>query len=1074
MDTVKQTPKQLSAGTLSKPWILVLLTGQTFFYALTLSLLEIAGTALFLVDFGAEKLPYVYLAIALFVSLLSYGYTQLQKQWPLTQVSTTAVLSFGMFCFLAWLGLIGPGWRWISFALMVIFALGYQMIFVVVGGQAGRLFDVRQMKRLFPIVLTGFTVGFMAGGLILPLLTRLLPRTENLLLVAATSMLLGLLLLRLTIYRFGPMLTQTAHTPSQRPALSLPQLLHKPYIRSIFLYQMLSAAGTQLILFIFLDQTALIFPAVEDLAQFFGRFTIALNLLLILFLATPAGFLLNRFGLRLGLTANPGVIALIVVIMLGVGIPLGEGIRLLFWLAVGGRILDIMLSIGTTAPAIKATYQALPPSERPIVETAVEGIGVPIAFGLTGLILLLFNTVSGFTFAFLVIFTAVVTAFWFTAGVRVYRRYGHALQHALRRRFLDETTLTLADGSSLAVIERFLQRNTVSDVRLALDVLEAADHKSVDPHLIRLVEHVEPTIRSEALLRIERRRVAMALLTVKARLQAESDPTVKGAALQALCALTEAENVEAIIPYLDDQNPDVRLGAMVGLLRYGSIPGILAAGQRLAALETATDPDERAFAAQVVGQAGLASFYQPLVALLTDEYLSVRRAALLASGNLGHARLTHRIIDNLAHPALRSTAMSALIASGEACLPVIEQGLAGHTTYDSAVIHRLIRATAQINSERAITLFKRHVNHPDNELQNQILLALSRCGYRAATAEIDQIEAALNDQAHAGARILLAKQDLGQDEAVIPLQTALDDALSQVQQHVFLLLSFIHDPRMLRQAMDRLAHGEESEQALVIETLDIALAGAHKRLVLALVDGSMSLQQRVKMLGATVAHLKRDECLQKIIGDTALWPHPWIRACAIYAAGKLAYKTQVPVIESSLCIPDPHIQETATWALNVLASEADKSKQIVEASMLLTIEKVAILKSVNIFADTPNDVLASIAAITDEVYPQPDETFIIEGDLGDCMYVIIEGEVRVHTSTGSGPNQKTIMTLGPGQSVGELAVLDPEPRAASVTSVGESWLFRIDKDAFAEVMADRPEITGGVVRALCQRIRALA
>ena len=65
--------------------------------------------------------------------------------------------------------------------------------------------------------------------------------------------------------------------------------------------------------------------------------------------------------------------------------------------------------------------------------------------------------------------------------------------------------------------------------------------------------------------------------------------------------------------------------------------------------------------------------------------------------------------------------------------------------------------------------------------------------------------------------------------------------------------------------------------------------------------------------------------------------------------------------------------------------------------MLLTIEKVAILKSVNIFAETPDHVLASVATIVEEVDLEPGETFITEGDLGDCMYIIIEGEVRVHS-----------------------------------------------------------------------------
>ena len=133
--------------------------------------------------------------------------------------------------------------------------------------------------------------------------------------------------------------------------------------------------------------------------------------------------------------------------------------------------------------------------------------------------------------------------------------------------------------------------------------------------------------------------------------------------------------------------------------------------------------------------------------------------------------------------------------------------------------------------------------------------------------------------------------------------------------------------------------------------------------------------------------------------------------------------------------------------------------------MLLTIEKVAILKSVNIFAETPDYVLASVAAITEELTVTPDETFIQEGDLGDCMYVIVDGQVRVHSG------ERTILTLGPGKSVGELAILDPEPRVASVTAQEETHLFRIAKDAFEEVMADRPEIAQGIIRALCQRVR---
>jgi len=412
----------------------------------------------------------------------------------------------------------------------------------------------------------------------------------------------------------------------------------------------------------------------------------------------------------------------------------------------------------------------------------------------------------------------------------------------------------------------------------------------------------------------------------------ETNPTVKGMALQARCALLEAEAVEAVMPYLADPAPEVRLGAMVGLLRHGSVPGILAAGQWLAVLEKASDPAQRAFAAQVIGQVGLASFYQPLNVLLGDDSISVRQAALLAAGQIGHARLVPLIIDNLARPALRSAAMAALIACGEALLPVVEHVLVDQTSYEPAIRQRLVRATAQIKGEPAIALLKQHLNHPDFELQHQILLALSECGYRAAADEIGQIEAALRRNGVYGARVLLAKQAIKQDDALTPLRAALDDVLDQVRQRVFLLLSFMHEPRAMRQAEKRFARGQAAEQALVIETLDVTLSGEQKRLVLALVNENMALPQRVKALDGPLIQPALAEQLHEIIQDTAAWPQPWVRACAIYAVGtlarqnRLAYQSHGPAIEQARLSPHPHIQETAAWAWPILVSD-DEPKQ---------------------------------------------------------------------------------------------------------------------------------------------------
>lgn len=133
--------------------------------------------------------------------------------------------------------------------------------------------------------------------------------------------------------------------------------------------------------------------------------------------------------------------------------------------------------------------------------------------------------------------------------------------------------------------------------------------------------------------------------------------------------------------------------------------------------------------------------------------------------------------------------------------------------------------------------------------------------------------------------------------------------------------------------------------------------------------------------------------------------------------------------------------------------------------MLLTIERVALLKSIDIFSDTPDYVLASVARIVEEVELMPGEVFIHEGEPGNCLYLVIQGEVRAYRG------EETIITLGPGMTVGELAILDPGPRSASVSALDDVFLFRIDKEPFDEVMADRPEIAQAVIRAMIRRVR---
>lgn len=132
---------------------------------------------------------------------------------------------------------------------------------------------------------------------------------------------------------------------------------------------------------------------------------------------------------------------------------------------------------------------------------------------------------------------------------------------------------------------------------------------------------------------------------------------------------------------------------------------------------------------------------------------------------------------------------------------------------------------------------------------------------------------------------------------------------------------------------------------------------------------------------------------------------------------------------------------------------------------LHTVQRVSVLRRVEFFNRAPGHVLASVADAADEMTFAPGEIIISVGELGDSLYIVVEGAIAVTVSDGYSKE------LGPGAVVGELAVLVPEPRSAVVHSVGESLLLRLRKPVVDELLLDHPDVAMGVIATLVRRFQ---
>jgi CRP/FNR family transcriptional regulator, cyclic AMP receptor protein len=135
---------------------------------------------------------------------------------------------------------------------------------------------------------------------------------------------------------------------------------------------------------------------------------------------------------------------------------------------------------------------------------------------------------------------------------------------------------------------------------------------------------------------------------------------------------------------------------------------------------------------------------------------------------------------------------------------------------------------------------------------------------------------------------------------------------------------------------------------------------------------------------------------------------------------------------------------------------------------LLTIERVAVLHRVAMLQAVPGHELVPLARVVDEVRFAAGVTFIERGAVEDWLFVIAEGTVRVHIG------DRTVRELGPGGVVGDLAVLAPAPRSASVTTLQPSLLLRLRRGPFEELLEDRPEIARAVISSLAHMLQTRA
>jgi CRP-like cAMP-binding protein len=163
--------------------------------------------------------------------------------------------------------------------------------------------------------------------------------------------------------------------------------------------------------------------------------------------------------------------------------------------------------------------------------------------------------------------------------------------------------------------------------------------------------------------------------------------------------------------------------------------------------------------------------------------------------------------------------------------------------------------------------------------------------------------------------------------------------------------------------------------------------------------------------------------------------------------------------------PDQWIRECAAYAKNYGVSNMDT------IATLSLMDRILFFKRVPLFAGLSPADLKQVAAVADEEVFADGEIIAQQGEQGDVMFVIVSGEVRVCIETDG--RETEVARRKPGDFVGELAVVNREPRNATLIAAGDVRALCIDNKSFEGLVRERPEVSLVIIQVLSKRLKEL-
>ena len=992
-----------------------------------LYLLKPARDTIFLSRLSSADLPLAFMLTALLAVPVSVVYGRASRRWSLTRVHL-ASFAVVVVVLVSWWPLLQTPSGAASYAFYAWVGVAGGLVTAQFWLLGNAVCDAARAKRVFPLLSLGGIAGAALGGWT----TGRVAATTGLDPVAlvpagAAAWAVALVLSAVIVRRWPPATGRTRGEPAPAEAglrRSLGDLAGSPHLLTIVGLVAVGVMAASFVDFQFKSAAAEAYQEREALLGYLGTFYARMSLLALALQVLLTSRLLRDMGVGGSLLVLPGALLLGSVALLAFPVlPVAAGLR-------AGE-MGLKYSLDKTTREL--LYLPVPLGMKRRFKVFIDTIVERAARGLAGLALLACTSLLGLSWRGTVPVSLALLVTWIALAVAMRRRYVASFRDAVARRDMahDDLRVALRDPGSLAVLEGALGADEPREVAYALTMLRHAGVTEPPDRVAGLLTHPAAAVRQQALALLlqadtpHRKRHAHVLL-------ADPDPEV--GRLAAACvhrgggddalrqAMIAGDHARASVleflaqaPAGDEVQPLLDVDEVVAHLDGG--------GEGPSRLDLAR--------AAYAGRWWTGSVADLRAAV--GDAPALQAVAVAALGRRVDRRHLHDLAGLLDRRDLRAAARRALTAYGPVAIPLLVDVAADHGR-DPQVRAAAQRALARIPFQRTVDVLLTRLEDADASLRGELTAVLVRLRERRAD---------LRFPGRAVERLM--RREMAEVDRVLTLAAALGDGrgpgadgllrrrLREVRRErigrIFDLLALLYDVRDITGAWHRFTGPDAARRADAEEFLENLLAPHHKLMI-------QGLRRRDDARRAP----GRDAAL-RVLSDHA---DPWLRCFARWTLEPDA-RPEVPGAPIRCGGP---------------AAEGDAT--------MLTIEKAILLERVDHFDAVDSERLTVIAAIAEEEVHAAGDVLYRAGDLGDGMYLVVDGEVAL-TRDG-----EQVAAVGPRGTFGIWALFEAEPRMLTATASTECRVLRIGRDDFADLMAEDIHVAQSLLKSVARRLRQLA